>query len=244
MNRAYNPLGVPAHQHPNGGGWVADTAIVLDEVYVGPTARVFGGAVFGTIYGGTIRGGTIRGGTIYGGVIRGGTIYGGTIYGGTIRGGTLRGGTIRGGDIRGGVIRGGTIRGGNIRGGVIRGGDIYGGYVHGGVIHGGLIYGGYIYGGVIYGGDIRDGDIHGGVIRDARDVLTVGPIGSENRILTLTRSETGHHVSIGCWWEPAATIDDIAAEVQERAPEFAAEYDELMPMLRRRVDEWDAGVTS
>ena len=175
MNRASNPLGVPAHQHPNGGGWVADIATVLDEVHVGPTARVFGG----TIYSGTIHGGVIRGGTIHDGVIHDGVIHGGDIYGGTIHGGTIHGGTI-----------------------------------------------------------------HGGVIQDARDVLMVGPIGSENRILTLTRSETGHHVSIGCWWEPAATIDDIAAEVQERAPEFAAEYDELMPMLRRRVDEWDAGVTS
>ena len=156
MNRASNPLGVPAHQHPNGGGWVADTATVLDEFYVGPTARVFGG------------------------------------------------------------------------------------YVYGGYVHGCTIYGGTIHGGNIYGCVIRGGVIHGGDIRDTRDVLTVGPIGSENQILTLVRSDTGHHVSIGCWWEPDATINDIAAEVRRRAPEFADEYAELMPMLRRRVDEWDA----
>ena len=200
MNRASNPLGVPAHQHPNGGGWVADTATVLDEVYVGPTARVFGGAVLG----GYVHGGTIHGGTIHGGGIHGGYIYGGYIYGGYI----------------------------------------YGGDIHGGVIKGGFILGGTIYGGIIYGGTIYGGTIRGGVIRDARDVLTVGPIGSEDQYLTLVRSDTGHHVSIGCWWERDATIDDIAAEVQERAPEFAAEYAELMPMLRRRVAEWDAGVTS
>jgi len=224
VNCASNPLGVPAHQHPNGGGWVADTATVLDEVYVGPTARVFGG----TIYGGTIYGGVIRGGT------RTASICGGNIYGGVIRGGVINGGIIHGGIIHGGVIHGGVIHGGNI----------YGGVIHGGVINGGGIYGGTIRGGYIYGGTVYCGNIRGGVIRDSRDVLTVGPIGSENQILTLTRSDTGHHVSIGCWWEPAATINDIAAEVEERAPEFAAEYDELMPMLRRRVAEWDAGVTS
>jgi hypothetical protein len=39
---------VPAHKHPNGGGWVADTATVDDTAYVGPDARVFGKArVFG-----------------------------------------------------------------------------------------------------------------------------------------------------------------------------------------------------
>ena len=39
---------VPAHQHANGGGWVADCAVVGAEAYVGPEARVSGEArVFG-----------------------------------------------------------------------------------------------------------------------------------------------------------------------------------------------------
>ena len=39
---------VPAHQHSNGGGWVADTATVADTAYVGPNAQVYGEAqVFG-----------------------------------------------------------------------------------------------------------------------------------------------------------------------------------------------------
>jgi hypothetical protein len=32
------------HQHKNGGGWVANTAVVADSVYVGPNARVYGDA--------------------------------------------------------------------------------------------------------------------------------------------------------------------------------------------------------
>lgn len=35
---------VPAHQHINGGGWVADSAYVSETAYVGPEARVFGNA--------------------------------------------------------------------------------------------------------------------------------------------------------------------------------------------------------
>ena len=39
---------VPAHRHPNGGGWVADSASVADTAYVGKKARVFDTAkVFG-----------------------------------------------------------------------------------------------------------------------------------------------------------------------------------------------------
>ena len=35
---------VSAHQHVNGGGWVADTAFVAETAYVGPDARVYGDA--------------------------------------------------------------------------------------------------------------------------------------------------------------------------------------------------------
>ena len=36
---------VPAHRHPNGGGWVADTATVEETAFVGPDARVSGSAL-------------------------------------------------------------------------------------------------------------------------------------------------------------------------------------------------------
>jgi hypothetical protein len=35
---------VPAQKHPNGGGWVAQTAIVENIAYVGPDAKVYGNA--------------------------------------------------------------------------------------------------------------------------------------------------------------------------------------------------------
>lgn len=35
---------VPAHRHPNGGGWVAESATVADTAYVGPNAKVYGHA--------------------------------------------------------------------------------------------------------------------------------------------------------------------------------------------------------
>ena len=58
---------VPAHQHPNGRGWVADTAHVDDSAYIGPDARVFGGArVYGDarVFGGA----QVSGGAqVYGG---------------------------------------------------------------------------------------------------------------------------------------------------------------------------------
>jgi len=38
---------VPAHKHPNGGGWVADTATVDETAFVGPKALVYGHAWVG-----------------------------------------------------------------------------------------------------------------------------------------------------------------------------------------------------
>ncbi len=166
---------VPAHQHPNGGGWVADAAYVAPGVWVGPAAGVAGG---------DIRGGTIRGGVIWGGTILGGTIWGGTIQGGTIWGGTIQGGTIQGGTIQGGTIQGGTIRG-------------------------------------------------------DRDVMFVGPVGSEHQIVTLVRDGDSHLLGIGCWH--GYKIDDMAAEVQRRVgdrPELVAEYAITEALLRVRLAEW------
>lgn len=36
---------VPAQRHPNGGGWVADTANVAETAYVGPNACVYEKAI-------------------------------------------------------------------------------------------------------------------------------------------------------------------------------------------------------
>jgi len=62
---------VPAHKHKNGGGWIADTIDVSEEIYVGENARISGGAISGGEIYGSAR---ISGGEIYGGVISGGEI--------------------------------------------------------------------------------------------------------------------------------------------------------------------------
>ena len=72
-----------------------------------------------------------------------------------------------------------------------------------------------------------------------RHVLTVGPIGSEDQTLTLFRTETGYGVSVGCWRPDGATLDDLTAEVQRRAPDHADEYEAAMALCRVRIAEWE-----
>ena len=127
------------HRHPNGGGWVQDTAQVDETVYVGPNAEVYG---------------TAR-------VCGSARVYGTALVCGSAR------------------------------------------------------------------------------VSETRHVLTVGPIGSEDQTITIYRTEAGHGIVVGCWDDPANTVDDLAAEVQRRAPEHAEEYAAAEQLLRLRINEWE-----
>ena len=128
------------HRHPNGGGWVQDTAHVDDTAYVGPKARVYDSAWVS---------GSAR-------------VYGSTrVYGSAW-------------------------------------------------------------------------------VEHPRHALTVGPIGSEDQTITIYRTDTGHGIAVGCWNDPANTIEDLAAEVQRRAPEHVEEYAAAEQLLRLRINEWES----
>ena len=134
------------HRHPNGGGWVQDTASVDETAHIGPDAEVFGAArVFGTA------------------------------------------GVSGAAEVSGNAEVSGTAW-----------------------------------------------------VSFERHVLTVGPIGSEDQTLTLFRTETGYGVSVGCWHPDGATLDDLTAEVQRRAPDHADEYEAAMALCRLRIEEWEA----
>jgi hypothetical protein len=47
-------------------------------------------------------------------------------------------------------------------------------------------------------------------------------------------------VSVGCWHPDGATLDDLTAEVQRRAPDHADEYEAAMALCRVRIAEWEA----
>lgn len=141
---------VPAHQHPNGGGWVADSATVATTAYIGPNARVYGDAWVA---------GDAR-------------VYGDAqVYG-------------------------------NAR----------------------------VYGNAWVAGNAW---VSGG-----RHVLTIGPIGSEDKTITAWRTDGGHGLSVGCWENHQ--IDELAAEVLRRAPGYVAEYAAAEALIRVRIAEWDS----
>ena len=146
------------HRHPNGGGWVQDTASVDETAHIGPDAEVSGAAQ----------------------VCGNAQVYGNARVCGAAE----------------------------------------------------------VYGAARVSGNAQ---VYGNAwVSAPRHVLTVGPIGSEDQTLTLFRTETGYGVSVGCWHPDGATLDDLTAEVQRRAPDHADEYEAAMALCRVRIEEWDA----
>ena len=91
-----------------------------------------------------------------------------------------------------------------------------------------------------------------GDIASTRHVLTVGPVGSEGRTVTIHRhydgpdsTRWGHLVVAGCW---SGTLDELAERISpdgphgwgEDAERWRADYGAVIAMARVRVAEWEA----
>ena len=91
-----------------------------------------------------------------------------------------------------------------------------------------------------------------GDIASTRHVLTVGPVGSEDRTVTIHRhydgpdsTRWGHLVVAGCW---SGTLDELAERITpdgahgwgENAERWRADYLAVIAVARVRVAEWEA----
>ena len=92
-----------------------------------------------------------------------------------------------------------------------------------------------------------------GDIASTRHYLTVGPVGSEDRTVTVHRhydgpgsTVWGHLVAAGCW---QGMLDELAARIaadrthgwREDVSRWRADYESLIAFARPRVAEWAAG---
>ena len=92
-----------------------------------------------------------------------------------------------------------------------------------------------------------------GDISSTRHVLTVGPLGSEDRYVTVHRHYDGpdsrvwgHLVVAGCW---KGTLDELDARIHsggehgwnaDKADRSRADYEAFITYARHRVVEWEA----
>ena len=115
------------------------------------------------------------------------------------------------------------------------------------VIDNALVYGdAIVYGDALVGGN--------GDIQSTRHVLTVGPLGSEDRTVTVHRhydgpesTRWGHRVNAGCW---SGTLDKLDARIHSESEHewdpdgdiarWVADYEGFIALARARVAEWEA----
>ena len=84
-------------------------------------------------------------------------------------------------------------------------------------------------------------------VSKTRHYLTVGPIGSEDRTVTICRTKTygttGHYVQAGCW---AGTVDQLAERITTAWPDlsekkrarYRGEYEAVIALARPRIERW------
>ena len=164
------------HRHPNGGGWVQDSAHVAPTAYVGPDARVYGTA---QVYGSARVYGTAR-------VYDSAQVYGSAWVRGSAQ----------------------------------------------------------VYDSAQVGGTAR---VCGtALVEHTRHVVTVGPIGSEDRTVTAYRARDGHELVAGYW---SGTVDELADRISHPKQEWPdsnkadrkrwkADYEAVIALVRSRLDEW------
>ena len=81
---------------------------------------------------------------------------------------------------------------------------------------------------------------------ERHQIITVAPVGSEDRTVTCYRTETGHSIQAGCW---TGTVDELRARIadpSEAWPDLdpddrdrvAAEYAALCDLFAPRVATW------
>ena len=93
--------------------------------------------------------------------------------------------------------------------------------MRGGAMRGGRMFGGAMHGGAMYGGATL---CDGMVIREPRDMLVIGPIGTRNAYLTMTRTHAATGCFGGTWDELRSRLTDENRADYERVLRFAAEH--------------------
>lgn len=81
---------------------------------------------------------------------------------------------------------------------------------------------------------------------ESRHVITIGPVGSEDRTVTIHRIvDGGHRIAAGCW---AGTADQLAERITDAWPDadpgerkaWKADYKTIIKLARKRAAEWES----
>ncbi len=84
-------------------------------------------------------------------------------------------------------------------------------------------------------------------VKKSRHYVVIGPVGSEDRTVTICRTKTedvvGHQISAGCW---TGTVDQLVERLPNAWPNVTAkkrarllsDYQQVITLARLRIAEW------
>ena len=134
----------------------------------------------------------------------------------------LGGAYLGGADLGGAYLRGAYLRGAYLGGAYLGGADLRGADLGGAYLGGAYLGGAYLRGAYLGGADLRGADLGGAYLRGAKStngelvgaapILTLGPIGSEGRIIIAESYADGVYVKAGCWF---SDLDALRAKAKE-----------------------------
>lgn len=122
--------------------------------------------------------------------LRGADLWGVILEGAPLRGVNLEGVSLRGADLRGANLEGGNLRGSNLEGANLEGVNLRGANLERAYLGRANLQGTTLLGAVIEACTTLVGD---------RPLLMTGPIGTEDRIVMMARTNRGLMVKAGCW---------------------------------------------
>ena len=159
-----------------------------------------------------LRGADLRGANLYGADLDGADLYGANLDGANLGGANLDGANLYGANLDGANLGGADLRDAYLRGADLRGADLRGANLYGANLYGADLYGANLYGADLYGANLGGAKSTNGELVGAAPILTLGPIGSEGRIIIAESYADGVYVKAGCWF---SDLDALRAKAKE-----------------------------
>jgi hypothetical protein len=117
----------------------------------------------------------------------------------------------------------------DLTGAYLYGADLTGAVLYGADLRGADLSGVDLTGAVLYGADLRGADLSGAVLRHARGIASIGPVGRQRRIVYAVRHDDGPRIQAGCWW---GGVDDTIARIEADYSDDPAALDRYVAAVR------------
>jgi len=126
-----------------------------------------------------------------------------------------------------------TLRGANLRGADLRGADLCGADLYGANLRGANLCGADLR-----DADLRDANLCGADLYGAKNILSIGPIGSRGDYLFVSKKKNELFVKTGCFYDTLEAFESAVSE-KEDGDVFKTEYEQIILFIKVVCKRWE-----